>query len=239
MTSNLEQKKEWVHCNRCLCETKHFLIATHSQEISELYEGVNIWWHTDYALLECCGCEHVTLRRECTCSENSLTVTGFDGEEVEDYYYPEVTFYPPQVSRRLPNWHKELPSEIQELLTEIYAALHSNSRRLALMGARTVIDTFVLDKLGDVGTFQDKLKELVKNGYLADKQKEILDVAIEAGNAAVHRGYNPKPEDLSHVIDIVESLLQSYSLKKTSDSVKGKIPDRSRSKKSRENPDAL
>jgi Domain of unknown function (DUF4145) len=215
MTSNLEQKTERVHCNNCLHKTKHFLIAEHSQEITEPsgYEYCDFWWHIKHTLLVCCGCESVTLRREFMFSE---------------WDEPEITFYPPQVSRRLPDWQVQLPSEIQELLIEIYTALHSNSRRLALMGARTVIDMFVLDKIGDVGTFKQKLQALVDEGYLGNQQRDILNVALEAGNAAAHRGYKPSSEVLSHVIDVVESLVQSYALEKASDSVKEKIPHRTR-----------
>jgi hypothetical protein len=120
---------------------------------------------------------------------------------------------------------------MHELLSEIYTALHLNSRRLALMGVRTIIDMFVLDKIGDVGTFQQKLQTLVDGGYLGSQQKDILNVALEAGNAAAHRGYKPSSEVLSHVIDVVESLLQSYALEKVSDSVKAKIPSRPRPSK--------
>jgi Domain of unknown function (DUF4145) len=215
MTSNLEQKTELVHCNNCLHKTKHFLVAEHSQDITEPsgYEEYDVWWHIKHTLFACCGCESVTLRRKYMFSE---------------WDEPEITFYPPQVSRRLPDWHDELPSEIQELLSEIYTALHSNSRRLALMGARTVIDMFVLDRIGDVGTFKQKLQALVNEGYLGNQQRDILNVALEAGNAAAHRGYKPSSEVLSHVIDVVESLVQSYALEKASESIKEKIPHRTR-----------
>lgn len=215
MTSNLEQKTERVHCNNCLHKTRHFLIAEHSQNITEPsgYEDYDFWWHIKHTLFVCCGCESVTLRREFIFSE---------------WDEPEITFYSPQVSRRLPDWQNELPSEIQELLSEIYTALHSNSRRLALMGARTVIDMFVLDKIGDVGTFKQKLQALVDEGYLGKQQRDILNVALEVGNAAAHRGYKPSSEVLSHVINVVESLVQSYALEKASASVKEKIPHRTR-----------
>jgi hypothetical protein len=171
------------------------------------------WWHKTYTLFICCGCESITLRRQMVFSE-------WESDE------PEIEFYPPQVSRQLPKWRDELPPEIRELLSEIYTALHSNSRRLALMGVRTVIDLFVLDRIGDIGTFQQKLQALVDAGYLGSQQREILNVALEAGNAAAHRGYKPSSEVLSHTIDVVESLLQSYPLEKMSNSVKGKIPSR-------------
>jgi hypothetical protein len=97
------------------------------------------------------------------------------------------------------------------------------------MGARTVIDMFVLDKIGDVGTFKQKLQALVDGGYLGSQQQDILNVALEAGNAAVHRGYKPSVEVLTHVIDVVENLLYLYALTGASNSVKSRIPSRTKS----------
>ena len=211
MSSNIE----WVHCNKCLHLTKHEILKEHNCEHTEKYCDFDLWWDTKYTLFICCGCESVTLRRQYTFSE-------WEDNQLE------IEFYPPQVSRRLPSWHDKLPSEMQDLLTEVYIALHSNSRRLALMGARTVIDMFILDKIGDSGSFKEKLKALVDGGYLGSKQRNILDVALDAGNAAAHRGYNPLPEDLNHIIDVVESLLQFYILEVQSNSVKEKIPPRAR-----------
>lgn len=208
-------KIEWVHCNRCLNPTKHFILAEHeTRDVGEpCDEFGQPWWHTIYALLTCCGCESVTLRRQLEFSE-------WEDDDID------VKFYPPQVSRQLPKWLDELPSEINELLTEIYSALHADNRRLALMGARTIIDMFVVDKIGDVGSFKQKLQTLVDKGYLGSLQKETLDVALEAGHAAAHRGYKPPSEVLNHVMDVVESLLQTYALEKVSDLVKKKIPPR-------------
>ena len=224
MISNIESenqslKIEWIHCNCCLHQTKHSILAErqHEEEGPEEEWGC-LWWETKYTLFICCGCESVTLRRHHTFSE-------WEGGS-------KIEFYPPQVSRQLPKCHDELPCEIHELICEIYTALHSNSRRLALMGVRTVIDMFVLDKIGDAGTFSQKLKALVDGGYLGSQQRDILNVALEAGNAAAHRGYKPSSEVLSHAIDVVESLLQSYALEKVSNSVKEQIPPRPRSSKS-------
>jgi len=48
---------------------------------------------------------------------------------------------------------------MKQVLDEIYVALTGNGRRLALMGARTLVDMLMLQEVGDVGTFDAKLKE--------------------------------------------------------------------------------
>jgi hypothetical protein len=219
-SDNQSTKVEWIHCNQCLHPTKHSIIAHHKHIDEGPQEDWGCpWWEIEHTLFICCGCESITLRRHLEHSE---------WEE-----HSETEFYPPQVSRRQPKWHDKLPYEIQELLCEIYTALHSNSRRLALMGVRTVIDIFMLDKIGeDIGTFNQKLQALVDRGYLGSQQKDILNVALDAGHAAAHRGYQPSPEVLNHTIDVVESLLQSYALEKDSNLVKGEIPSKSKAKQS-------
>lgn len=104
------------------------------------------------------------------------------------------------------------------------------------MGARTLIGIFALDKIGDTGTFQEKLKALVKEGYLVHKQQDLLNTALDAGNAAAHRAYRPSAETLNHVIDVVENLIHSYAPEKAGKVAKAEIPPRPCKTKSKQSP---
>lgn len=64
------------------------------------------------------------------------------------------------------------------------------------------------DKTGDVGGFEKKLAELQKMSVLSDSTKLILSRAVEAGNASVHRGWQPTLKESHIVLDIVEHFLQ-------------------------------
>ena len=145
-------------------------------------------------MLECCGCEVVCLRHTHVWSE--------DPE-------PEITYYPPPVSRAMPQWRHKLPAKLNSLVGEIYTALHADSRRLALMGARTAIDIVLLEKVGDRGSFEQKLVALEKQGFVGQRSRQILEAALDAGSAAAHRGYLPEKEHLASVMDIVENILQA------------------------------
>jgi len=46
-------------------------------------------------------------------------------------------------------------------------------------------------------------------GYVGRKKREFIAAALEAGNAAAHRGIAPDAKNLNRVMDIVESLLES------------------------------
>jgi len=138
----------------------------------------------------------------------------------------ETDYYPPRVSRRPPPWEFSLPKEWQSLLSEIYRALHADSRRLAMMGTRALVDMYMNDAVGDVGGFERKLSQLVTAGYLADQDRKILTPALEAGHAAAHRGYLPDVDQVNHVMDIVENLLQKHTLTTSAEALTRETPSR-------------
>jgi len=146
--------------------------------------------------------------------------------------------FPPSLYRRMPKWSTELPKDIAELMDEVYAALQSDSRRLATMGARTIFDLMAGDQLGlDAGSFQNKLDQLVRIGLVSPHQRGVLEAALEAGNAAAHRGFKPDEGSLSAVIDIVEQLLwMTYIQKPRADELRRATPSDPRRSQDRSAP---
>lgn len=61
------------------------------------------------------------------------------------------------------------PEEIDAVLHEVYEALNAGHYRLAVMGARAVLDIMIVDKVTDVGRFDQKLDALVKNDFITKK----------------------------------------------------------------------
>lgn len=163
-------------------------------------------------MLECCGCETVLLKHQGWFSEDPDTQTNF---------------YPPRVARPSPRWKLELPHFIRSILDEVYTALHADSRALGLMGARAIVDMVIVDKVGDVGTFAEKLEALEQKGFVGTKNRKFLATVLNAGSAAAHRGYTPKPEELQHVMDIIENLLEAvYALEKAAEKLQKTTPPR-------------
>jgi hypothetical protein len=213
-SDNMSNHGTKAPCRNCHRETKHEVIATRVTLTEREAEGYGtLSWEDTFEMLECCGCEAVMLRRSNVFSE--------EPEEVK------VSYYPPMVSRRRPTWQRQLRHNLSELMTEIYSALDADNRRLALMGARTVVDIVLVDKLGDKGTFAEKLEALERQGLVGPRNREFLTAALEAGNAAAHRGFKPSTEDLGHVMDIVENVLQAvYLLEKGATRLKTVTPSR-------------
>lgn len=207
------EKSVRIHCNSCSRETNHAVLATNTAFGEDTDHEHGPFEEKDtLEILQCLGCEERTVRRS-----------------FEHEVYGEGTseFYPPRISRRTPLWKDKFPKQILAVVEEVYRALQSNSPRLAMIGARTIIDLVILDKVGDVGTFAEKLAALERQGYVGRKNREFVEAAIEAGSAAAHRGIASEIGDLNRVMDIVESLLESvYVLEELAQRIRQSTPAR-------------
>ena len=186
-------------CRECGQTTWHQIVASLNRREIEVEEDPPIppvWADVVYDFLQCCGCDCVTMRSTLTCEKL------YQDDKV-------VRHFPPSTARRQPAWAVQLPMSAQLLIREIYNALYSGGLRLAVMGARTLVDMAILDKVGDVGTFKQKLEALEADGFVSKRNREVLDAALDAGNATAHRGHRFDPESVNQVMDIVENLLQA------------------------------
>ena len=208
-----EKTQQKAHCNACGRITKHNIVYRKEQtEVEEIDDHYAMHWCTTYSLLECCGCEELSLARRLVCNEA-------DEDSTE--------YYPPRVARKRPTWFYKLPAEYVEFLNEIYTALHADSRRLAMMGARSIIDCFISRKIGDQGSFPAGITGLVREGYISQRNAKVIEAAIEMGHASAHRGHKPSSDEINTVIDIVENLLQHEVLSESAESLKKTTPKRS------------
>lgn len=209
------------HCNECGQETRHDVLKRKVTESTEDHGDYEISWSRTWLLLECRGCGDVSLLRRDWCSE-------------DDPYNPsEETYYPPRVSRKRPDWTRQsdVPDEYDDLLNETYIALQADSRRLAMMGARALIDIFITRKVGDVGGFEAGLKAVCEAGYLSKMNREVIEAAVGMGHASAHRGHQPTIKQANAVIDIVENLIQGDVLSATAEKLKAATPPRKKASK--------
>jgi hypothetical protein len=153
---------------------------------------------------------------------------GGTGRVIDEYEVADdIRYFPPAIVRDPPPWRFKLPLEMRGLLEEIYRSLDAESLRLPMMGARTLVDMMIVDKIGDIGDFKGKLKELEKEGFVSARNREALNVAIEVGNAAAHRGHAAAESEVKAVMDIVETMLQAiYVFPELAQDVKVNTPPR-------------
>jgi hypothetical protein len=129
--------------------------------------------------------------------------------------------------RHRPAWLATLPAELRAHLEELYATLDIGAYGHATMGMRTVIDRVAIQYVGDAGTFGQKLDALMARRLISSVDRERLEVVIEAGNAATHRGHVPAAQAVHQLMDCVEHLLQGlYAFQEPLRAIKRAIPKR-------------
>ena len=210
------------YCYKCGNETnqnvKFETTNLDTRQIFSVGDNFNTGWiieKTDWLFSECKGCE----------SNNLLIKTYHIGPNEVEREVKRKSL-PGKSKRNIENWIFRLNQEYVELLAEIYSAFNSGNFRLAMMGARAIVDMHITDTIGDKGTFRKKLELLVENKHINNSQFELLETSIEAGNASAHRGYKPSEEILSSVIDIIEHLLKPMALRTEITNLRNEIPKR-------------
>jgi hypothetical protein len=199
-----EVARNTAHCNKCCGERNHDVVAQYVEKFSE--EGIS--GGSDYAVLRCRGCDEVSFQKSSWFSED------WDIDENGQQYNPiRIKSWPPPQKRSRPDWidgwFPTLPRELWELISEVYTARDHNLRVLATIGVRTVFDRSS-QLLGVESTlrFADKLEKLVDLELISKNDKRSLELLVQAGNAAAHRGWQPASADLDALINILEAFVQ-------------------------------
>lgn len=219
----------YAQCRKCKHETQHILLC---EKVTESEHPPQFDYEVSFQMLECMGCHSIAFRRKTYFSEYvSMTDDSYGETTIEDDGM-RYEYFPPLDSRVPPVWMSSVPPGFQKLSEEVYRAINNGLYCLATMGARAIIDMMFTDQLGsNEGRFKDRLNELCKNGILGGIQKDILNVALDAGHATTHRGHVPKPMEVAQVMDIIENLLHTvYELKPVAERLKKSIPARQTAK---------
>jgi len=115
---------------------------------------------------------------------------------------------------RPPTWLnalEEVEPDLKALLEEVYSATNDKQVRLLSMGVRAVLDHVMTKILGaDVGGFEEKLKHMVKNDHLTKKQKDNLEIVIDAGSASTHRNFKPPEALIKQMVAVLENLIHEH-----------------------------
>lgn len=218
-----------AHCNRCGPLTNAWVRAEH--KVSKT-DGPSLW-SDSYEVLECCGCENLSVRRERWVSE--WDEMGYDdyGRAVTRAGIKE-TYFPAPTVRAKPAWSDQISDEVlRNVLDELYAALNAGLHVLSSVGARTLLDRTGHLLIGDDprGGFEGKLSALETKGHISAQEKATLEAVADAGNASAHRGYTPTATRLGHIVDIIENFLhRSFVLRGAAEEIRRSTPARPHSK---------
>ena len=95
-----------------------------------------------------------------------------------------------------------------------------------MMGIRSLVDYFIANQIKNYKNFKDGLDQLLEIGKITKEQQDALAIVVDAGNASIHRQFNPSDEVLNLTMDTVELLLQQEALAAPLNEVKDQIPAR-------------
>jgi hypothetical protein len=198
-------------CNTCFRETNHKVL--HYGESDEVQ--LNPSSSTYHYVLTCRGCNTASIRYEAIDSGSGLATV---------HYEPQRLWVKP------PAWIEQIEAidqPLADLLLEVYSAANSQQSRLLAMGVRTVLDHVMIRIIGDRGSFDIKLKEMVDRGLITGSQQDALAIVIDAGSACAHRGFKPPRELLEQMISVMESIIREYYITAPMlSSLKSRIPPR-------------
>jgi hypothetical protein len=183
-------------CNHCQKETSHWPRSSGEVRKDPIKRRGTEYVYQTYEVMECGDCKSLTL-----CINTHIHPGSGDS------YIHNTDFYPPRLTRERPKWLKKIDPYLKKLLEEIYQAVDCSLLCVASTGIRTVLDRMILDKVGDVGSFQNKLNSLEEKRIIDAEEKEMLLAVIDAGSASAHRGFNPTKKVIRQMTDIVEKVL--------------------------------
>lgn len=217
------------HCPVCGSDRKAYIRCKHEVQSSDQDYGTSA---SDVGMvLECCGCERIYFRRDYWFSEWDEIVTDpISGHDRLERGI-ETTYWPAPVRRQRPNWLERIEASERDLgmlLDEMYAALDNDLRVLAAVAARTVFDraSQLLGVDPAIG-FKEKLDRLRADGKISLHEEEILEVLVDAGSAAAHRGWRPRVDQLSTMLDVLETFLhRSFVLGDGIKKLRASVPTR-------------
>lgn len=165
-----------------------------------------------HQVLLCLTCSSATYRKRVWFSEWQDPDPESDAGPVY-----EDTLYPPRLIKLLPNWHGQLPEKLKEVLRQSYAALQHDLRYVSAVGCRTALDMAVVEKIGDVGGFREKLADLVQQKHISGDEQELIRAIIDSGDAAAHRGFQPQLKQMHVLFEILERVLYNFYIKPNED----------------------
>ncbi|HQS58739.1 MAG: hypothetical protein B7Y56_10835 [Gallionellales bacterium 35-53-114] len=106
-----------------------------------------------------------------------------------------------------PAWYKELDDKKKALLIEIDSSLRNDLSALPMMGMRALLESVMVEGVGEGGGFEAKLKRFEENGYVTPQHADVIRKVLDAGHASMHRTYFPSAFDLNICVEVVKHLM--------------------------------
>lgn len=229
-----EESRRKGHCPKCGPDRHSDIVAEYRDKFD--IEDTCIWGVTDYRILRCRGCDSVYYQCCEVFSENKDYRWNPETGKDEQYYPEKITNWPVPTKRDAPGWTGRLQftyDRLSDLLDDVYGCLNADLPIPAAIAARTTFDAASeLLEIDPAISFAEKLDALQAQGHIGGGERQALEVLTDAGGAAAHRGWKPKPAQLDTVVSILEAFLhRTFVLTAEAAALKADIPPKPPRKK--------
>jgi len=130
-------------------------------------------------------------------------------------------------STEYPTWYEQLDDKKKTLLGEIDIGMRSDLSALPMMGLRALLESLMIERVGDAGGFEAKLIRFQESGFVTLQHAGSIRKVLDAGHASMHRTYFPNADDLRTCAEIVKHLLHGlYVLHPKVQSLAANVPQR-------------
>lgn len=192
------------YCHYCNHDTWHEVLNQTERSAESTDE---FWWHTDYQIVKCCGCDSISFRMV-DIDETMINSVDENGDLI-----PNIYTYPHRkgAHRELETW--AVPSGIRRIYHEVIKSLNEGCYCLAAAGCRAIVEG-VCNEEGITGKNLDtKINNLRAKSLITQKDRDRLHAIRFMGNDSIHQLKKPDPDELNIVVEIIEQLLnQTYIL---------------------------
>lgn len=198
-----ENKTVKCFCNDCQKKTNHKILTDY--EIPSCGDD-DYWCETHYQVVQCLGCDNVELRTEFVDFENGHYVDD-DGND----YEPDITdeIYPKRIPETFTSREKDcIPPNVMDLYNEVKKSIASDSRLLAGIGLRMLVESIANDLGISGGDLVSRITKMKDEHLITNAQCTMLHQIRFLGNDATHDITAPKIQSVNFALSVVESLIR-------------------------------
>ena len=206
-----------TQCYECQQETNHNVLTCYRRVNPErkkvlLTETKNhITFYQDFFVVQCAGCNAISFLDR-TYDKNGAPL---------DFQYPEpeITIYEELFLND--DEYKHLPKTLRGVYDEVKNALEDESKILAGIGLRTIIEAVCLQKGISGKALVNKIDNLHLRGLISASDRDVLHKLRAIGNVSAHEVKAATTATLKHAVAAVNHLLRGvYVIPKVNKRIK-------------------
>jgi Domain of unknown function (DUF4145) len=193
-------------CPECERETQHEVLAKDENVERFLVpdgDGYRMEFHISSEMVKCLGCGFVSLRK-----------VEWNSEAEDEYGRPlaKIEQFPSLAHKSVPQWLQTAKEEqnrfVFRAFIEVFQSFASGFLWIACVGARSVLEAVMTDKIGDNGSFAANLNKFRDGGHISRQDYDRLKILMEAGHAGTHRSFEPSKEEVEVLLGLLENVVK-------------------------------